>query len=539
MYSPTLLSSFRSLFRSGDYWFDCYQTRTNGGTGKLQALLNQISGSSTTEITAPSTLYEPVLPTPDSEFGGAQTLKTTGAQLLVANGPASEFKFLSDGSGCTVLVVGKFTVADALNQTFIATSGSTSQNVGVYFGKSTGVDNLRIGNGLAGYAVDVQGTPSGATPCYWYLHHKSSPSTDIYGATTGRGTFSPGAYVSAPSAADPASTLSVLARNPATPSNFLTGTFAALFMWRRVLTADERAVAMQYIRSTYYLQPWTHFQMGVCSYNAPDFARAAAIGFKYVRTDNPNATKIAQIRSAGLEVLPIARYGMGDLAGNPSQAQIDAWCAGKIALWSGLATPPPWIECINEPWNTGYSDFTTNYSLYMRILHSFTSQAWAIWPEMPILVCGDTGPINGWLDAVLAADSSKLLADPRIKPSVHNYVEARTPQEDTGGDVFRFKRYEATYTKFLNHGHPNPRIAITEYNWESDTVGSVPQGPTVTEALQAQYLIEGAEIMRRSGKVSHAFVFGMMNATTPAYNLIRPDNGDKAAIAALTRYLRG
>lgn len=280
------------------------------------------------------------------------------------------------------------------------------------------------------------------------------------------------------------------------------------------------------------------FVVGVCSYNTPDFARAAAAGMRFVRTDNPNSTKVALIRAAGVDVVPIARYALGDLPSNASQGQIDTWASTKLALWSALNPQPLAVECMNEPWNAAYSDMTTNYALYVAVVKSFTTQAWAIWPTMRILVCGDTGPVAGWLDAVLAADTTNVFADARIRPSVHLYCEDRAPQSNSGGDQYRFRRYEGAYAKFAAKGHPNPQCWCTEFGWESNTSGSVAAGLTVTEAQQADYIVQGIELARNSGVVEACAVFGMMNATTPAYNLIRPDNSDKPALVAITAALR-
>lgn len=287
------------------------------------------------------------------------------------------------------------------------------------------------------------------------------------------------------------------------------------------------------------------FRLGFCTYQPSDFADVAAIGARYIRTDNPDAIKVGQIRAVGCEVIPIARYALGDLPSNASVGQVDAWAAGKLALWSGLAVPPPVIEFVNEPWNAGFSDFTTNYPLYMALMRSFCRQAWNIWPSMRILVCADTGPIAGWLDAVLAADTSKLHADSRIRPSVHAYVEARTPEEATGGDVYRFERYRASYDRLRAFGHQDPRVWVTEFGWESITAGSTYVTAPVSEALMSDYTIRGLELMRKSGVVETACVFCMAQGTTTGYNVKRPDGhpsgsaSAKPVVAALTSYAYG
>ena len=296
---------------------------------------------------------------------------------------------------------------------------------------------------------------------------------------------------------------------------------------------NRRTAAARRDASTAWEPP---FRLGFCTYNQPDFPDVAATGARYIRTDDPNATKVAQIRAVGCEPIAIARYTLGTIT---NQATADAWAAAKLAQWTSLPSPPTVIECLNEPWNASFSDFTTNYALYMQILNTFTRQAWALWPSVRILVCGDTGPTAGWLDAVLAADTQKLYADPRIRPSVHVYCENRTPDNTSGQGQFNFGRYSLTYSKLRAFGHPNPKCWITEFGWESNTAGSVAAGLTVTEQEQSDNVIRGLDLLRTSGIAEVGCVFGMMQGTTPAYNVKRTDNSKKPVVAALTSYAYG
>lgn len=279
------------------------------------------------------------------------------------------------------------------------------------------------------------------------------------------------------------------------------------------------------------------FRLGMCTYNQPDFPKVAALGVPYIRTDNPNSTKVDQIRAAGCDVIAIARYALGDIT---NSGQVDAWCAGKLALWSGMATPPTVFEICNEPWNASFSDFTTNYARYLEIVRSFCAQAWALWPRARMLVCGDTGPVTAWLPGILAADTTGILRDPRVSPTAHCYCEDRAPTSTSGGNQYMFARYRATYDAFRAIGHPNPMVWVTEFGWESsDTAGVTPVGLAVTEAVQATYTTTAMDMMRTSGVVETACLFGMMQTTSIAYNVVRPTNANKPAADAVASYAYG
>jgi hypothetical protein len=278
-----------------------------------------------------------------------------------------------------------------------------------------------------------------------------------------------------------------------------------------------------------------------------EFAKIAQAGVRSVRLDHPSAATIEQARGYGIEVLPIAGDCLPGLNGTdgwklpPLPQNYAAWAKWTVDSWRDMPNPPKVIEVWNEPWQGEYWGSTPNPTAYLALVKAFAQEAWAVWPTATLLVSGDEGQANypTYRRDLLAADTSGFLNDPRIQPTTHNYVEARTPTEVTPQPCrWDLNRYECAYNDFKAHGHPNPQVWVTEFGWESDTPSpGVALYGAVSEQKQAEYMVEALRIFRASGKVAAAFSYLFQTGANTNYNWIAPNNREKPVVAAVRAYL--
>lgn len=288
--------------------------------------------------------------------------------------------------------------------------------------------------------------------------------------------------------------------------------------------------------------------IGLCAYQTSDFPAIAAAGIKHVRMDKPTAATIELARTHGIEVLPIADYGYADLtttgnAKHPPLPEYRAeWAKRMVDKWRGMQNPPKVIEVWNEPWLAGFWAGKPDPAAYLELVKAFTKEAWAVWPNLTILVSADQGMRDypTFRRDMLAADTGKLLADPRILPTTHNYVEARTPVTVTSNScTYDLNRYECAFRDFKAHGHPNPQVWVTEFGWESNSPApSEAHYGAVSEAVQAQYTIDALEMFRKSGMVAAAYSFMWNTNDKWAYNWLRADNSQKPIVGKVRDYIR-
>jgi hypothetical protein len=278
---------------------------------------------------------------------------------------------------------------------------------------------------------------------------------------------------------------------------------------------------------------------GVCAYKTSDLPALQAIGVKNARWDHPSAQIIETARTYGIEVLPLANYGIPELSGQgddkypPLPANRREWAKRMIDPWRAMQQPPRVIEVWNEPWNAGFWKPAPDPVAYLELVKAFAAEAWSQWPDVTLLVSAEEGFTAPFRKAMLDADTTGFLNDPRILPTTHNYVEARTPTQVTGEPCkYDLDRWHCAYDDFKAHGHPNPRVWVTEFGWESDTQGGNAAAP-VSEALQAEYTVDAFKAFHDSGKVAKAFAF-MFNRDDPwNYNWLRPDNSQKPVTGAV------
>lgn len=284
--------------------------------------------------------------------------------------------------------------------------------------------------------------------------------------------------------------------------------------------------------------------VGVNAYRTSDFAQIAASGVKRVRVDHPSATDFAVAAGSGVDVLPIADYepwpdlngGKGDKY-PPLPANYKTWSDRMIAQWQSLAKPPTAIEVWNEPWLTTFWQPTPDPIAYYNLVRVFAGEAWKVWPTVKILVSADTvGSTNTtgtnlWRQYLLAADTDGFLNDPRIQPTTHNYVEGRTPTTVTTKPCYwDLDRFKCAYNDFKAHGHPDPKVWVTEYGWESGVVG---------EQNQASYVTQALSIFKNSGMVAATYSYFFKTNESLSYNWLRPDNSAKPVLTAVKSLTTG
>lgn len=288
--------------------------------------------------------------------------------------------------------------------------------------------------------------------------------------------------------------------------------------------------------------------VGVATYSTDEFAVIAAAGIRNVRMDRPSAGAVELARSYGIEVLPIVDYGFSDLSGNPDPyypplpQNRAAWAKRMVDIWRNMSKPPQVFEVWNEPWLARFWQPGPDAAGYLALVKAFAAEAWKVWPNAVILVSADDGEeAASFRGQLLAADTTRFLADPRIHPTTHNYIGPRTPGQTTEQPCrWDLLRYACAYADFKAHGNPNPTVWVTEFGWESDTsAAGYSFFGAVTEQQQATYTVEALNTFRRSGQVAAAYSFILTRDEPWNYNWLYPDNRPKPVVGAVKTYLAG
>jgi hypothetical protein len=274
-----------------------------------------------------------------------------------------------------------------------------------------------------------------------------------------------------------------------------------------------------------------------------------------VRSDMPNLSKFTAAKTNGIKILPILCYcEYGDLNGGhdgfsndkyaPLAQYVGEWARRKLATLKANcgAEIPEAIEVWNEPeWTWAWKP-APSASTYYKMVVETAKQAWAIWPNVKILVSSNpmySDNLREWRTELLSYDTSKLLADPRIHPTTHNYCQTkpptfRWPTDDHKWGSFQ-TRYEDAYNDYKAHGHPDPKVWVTEFGWSTYPRTGEPlvdQYP-VTLEQQRDYTVEAIKIAAASGKVEKMYSFLYRSNEPWNYNWMYPDNTPKLVGAAV------
>jgi hypothetical protein len=280
---------------------------------------------------------------------------------------------------------------------------------------------------------------------------------------------------------------------------------------------------------------------GVCLYKAADVPLLAANGAKSIRCDwGTGLTILPTARNAGIDVLLIADYAMG-LSSRGDKFPPDdfnAW-ANKVA--QGVQSNNlPYIEIWNEPWLSSFWGPTPDPAAYLNLVKTTATKVWAVKPTCRIIVScdynanmnvvGHSDPL--WRKHLLESDTTKFLTNPLVSPSTHNYCQKLAPDQNVTDAQNGFQRYEQCYADLKAHGHPDPKVWVTEYGWVSNTSGGWGDFQ-VTEQQQSDYVTSAIKIAQASKHVERMYRFYMQQSNTWNYNDLRPDNSQKPIMAAV------
>jgi hypothetical protein len=287
--------------------------------------------------------------------------------------------------------------------------------------------------------------------------------------------------------------------------------------------------------------------VGVCT-DETDLARVASLGVTRVRIDRPTAATIERATRLGIDVLPIVDYGFPDLSGQedddkypPLPANRATWARRMVDTWRNMPQPPRVFEVWNEPWSPLFWKPRPDPAAYLALVKAFAAEAWSVWPDATLLVSADNvDGGNKFRDDLLVADTTGFLNDPRILPTTHNYVQDRSPTQVTDEPCYRdLDRFRCAYGDFKAHGHSDPKVWITEFGWESDTLGGYADFGAVTEERQAEYTREAFDIFEESGMVAAAYVFYVRTGETWNYDWLRPDSSEKPVCPTIRAMISG
>ena len=240
--------------------------------------------------------------------------------------------------------------------------------------------------------------------------------------------------------------------------------------------------------------------------------------------------------SAGVKVLAQCTYCPDWMNGNmgndkfpPTTPNFSNYAAIAAEVENRYGADLIGIETWNEPWLT--SDPVTGAfwlpamepARFLELSIAQANAVWAVNPNRDIAVSLDywgQGVNAGqrFDSAVVAADTTDFLLDPRVVLTVHNYCESDSPQT-VRGTGWSFDRW-----KLARSISGNQRIWITEFGWSSPG--------DVSETLQSTYTTDGINMMLADG-VERMVIFGVSNASQSwGYNLRRTNGTWKPAAAA-------
>jgi hypothetical protein len=279
---------------------------------------------------------------------------------------------------------------------------------------------------------------------------------------------------------------------------------------------------------------------GLCFYADGDFVKGRDLaGIRHARCDWPSAARVTAAKNAGIQMLPIACYSHGYASiSHAPPTNMTGWLDALKRDYAGAWQSPPAVEIWNEPWHKEFWQPTPNPAGYMNLVQQAAQALWSVNPRCIIVVSADnnghtnTSGTTLWRKNVIAADTTGLLKDPRVRPSTHNYCEGRTPTTVTSNPcAWDLDRWKCAYADYKTHGHPNPQVWVTEWGWEVNE-GTHYFG-TVTEAQQRDYIVQGIRMMQQSGIVERAFCFYLQTSNVWSYNWLDLSNQPRDVCAAV------
>lgn len=242
----TTAQRFASLFTANDSWFDADNVAVDGSS-RVTGWVDYMDP--THQLAQANTGLMSPTPTVDAALAGAKSTSFAGGKWYESNRAASAWKHLHDGTGSEWMMV---YVPSASNNTFLATCNAAGATVGYYVSATTGSSsNLAssILNG-SGSSTFVFGSCPVVNGTGTYLGVSVRTAQHL---VTHRGTAAGSNTPAALSSADPLSTLRVGAgtTGPGSAAGLNPADYRlhAVYVWKRVLTASERATVQSFVLS--------------------------------------------------------------------------------------------------------------------------------------------------------------------------------------------------------------------------------------------------------------------------------------------------
>lgn len=244
-----LAGRFQALFSGGASRFDADRYTTSGGN--VVAFVDYADPTHALAVDT-GTLANP---TADATVNNALTA-TFSAHRCRSSRAASTWRYLHDGTGCEAYCVAVPVSIAAGQKVFLATNPNTviAGDTGAEVFGSADVAVLGIANnGAYPIAFSVGSSLAAGTPTVLGYASATSQAPDCIFRRRSA-TISSGDYGSAVAAGvDPTATLGLGADTAG--GRFGNFRFAALYLWPRVLTANERSTVFQWIQAKYGIAP--------------------------------------------------------------------------------------------------------------------------------------------------------------------------------------------------------------------------------------------------------------------------------------------
>lgn len=235
------VSAGRPVF-SADYY------AVDGVSGKVSAFIDW--NDPTHMLVQASSALQVAVPVAHADFAGNLCATFTGAETYVSNAPVSRFRFMHDGTGCSLFRVATPTTILGVHSCACTTSQAGVAGLSFYI---TGPDVRSSVEKTGGsvYPDSSLGTVAANVPTYREISHGTAraPQWELRAKGT---VAASGAYISAPDTGDSQHPLR-LASN-AGPGLFYVGRWRDLILTPGV-SATERAVVQNYFRTAYGIGP--------------------------------------------------------------------------------------------------------------------------------------------------------------------------------------------------------------------------------------------------------------------------------------------
>ncbi len=284
----------------------------------------------------------------DPDWSGRPSIAFDG-NMLVSSLPASAWRFLHDGTGCTVLVVARWTGGTSLPRLFSTGSGGGTQAglIG-YVNQSTHALVWACATGSAVLFTIGSSPVAPGTPAILTLRHGASASPQREAQLDGEA-FGAGSYAGSPISGDPAETCRLGAWGGG--SSPIEATMTEVIAFDRILSDEELERVHGYLERRYLEAPdlWGQTTDGWREHllNAQTFLDAAGISYSELR-ELLDTSFMRQFAAAGQEVrlLPVAS---ADPCAVASQHLVGLDMANLVAAWDAVHRFLRLVRCTGWP----------------------------------------------------------------------------------------------------------------------------------------------------------------------------------------------